>query len=145
MANPWAMTKIYTENEKPDGFLYATRFVACFIEKDGKLLFLKKEDRLALLWGEIESCDLVIAHSVRRILYSNMGVYITKPEDFNYQGLYFLEGEKTFSCYVFTLDIENKKFDPTKSEYDFLLSNEVDIGKLNAYEQVIFEKCYINK
>ena len=145
MANPWAMVKMYAESEKPEGFLCTARFVTCFIKKENKLLFLKEEDRLMLLLDEIQSCDLAIAYAVRRILYSTMGVYITKPEDFNYQGLYFLEGEKTFSCYVFTLDIENKKFDPTKSEYDFLLSNEVDIGKLNAYEQVIFEKCYINK
>ena len=145
MANPWAMVKMYAESEKPEGFLCTARFVTCFIKKENKLLFLKKEDRLALLWGEIESCDLVIAHSVRRILYSNMGVYINKPEVFDYRGLFFLEGEMTFSYYIFTLAVENQNFNPTKSEYDFLSPNEVDVGKLNEYERVIFEKHYINK
>ena len=98
-----------------------------------------------LLWGNIENDDKVIVSAAHRILYSIMGVYIKNTDVFKYCGLYFLEGEITFSCYIFKLDIGNQNFEPTKSEYDFLLPHDVDIGKLNVYEQVIFEKQYINK
>ena len=133
---------MYTQ--KPHGFNETTKLVACFIGKGNQLLFLKREDRLMFEWGTRESNDKTIVAAADRAVYSSTKMYVVNTDIYKFCGEYFLESTSCFSCHVFSLDVTNLNL-PNEFEYDFLSPGDVDIGKLNGYEQLIFEYLYLIK